>query len=695
MGKLTALLLRRRRLVIGLFSLLAALAALLIPAVRINYDLAEYLPPGSGSRQALEILEGEFSAGGNAMLMAERISVSEALALKGQLEAVEGVDSVLWLDDAADLRQPLSQISRAYRDTYYRDGKALYYLTFTEDDYSLKTGAALAACRELAAGYNPALYGAAEESRATRAAVKSEMFNIMVVVVPLCLLVLVLISTSWFEPVLYVFVILIAVVLNMGTNIIFDQVSFIISSMGAAIQLAVSMDYSLFLTHRFEEEYRKGLPVEQAVIVAVRRTFSSIFASALTTVAGFAALAFMEYGIGRDIGFVLAKGVALSFLCVILFLPPLLVSCHRLIDRTRHRAWLEISAGLARALVRFRYLFLALTLLLVIPAFLGQRDTGFLYGDSSGSSASGRVALEKDRIQETYVLNDQVVILAPNGNIAAEQQLCRELLDRPYVESVQALVTVADPAVPRSLLPAKLLDNFVGKRYSRLIVYVNLVDESPDMFAAVTDLRQRTQSLYGDGCYLVGKAVSVADIRASVLTDMRKTMDFSMLAVAAVILFTFRSLIMPLLLVAVIQSAIYINMAVPYFQGRPLVFIGYLVVSSLQLGATIDYAILLASRYREARREWPPREAAAQALHCSGISVVTSGLILAIAGFAESRLSQMAAVSDIGLLIGRGALLSTALVLLVLPAVLTLFDKPIGWLTLSSGRGGRRKHRQL
>ena len=685
MKKLTAWLLNHAKLTILFFFLLTLVCALLIPRVEINYDLAEYLPPESGSRQALDVMTQEFPYGATALVMAEDISLQEAQTLKSQISQVEGVQSVLWLDDMADVRQPLEFQDSSLLNSYYQDGNALFHVYFDEDDYSLVTGQALEEIRTLAADYAPAIYGSAEESRATREAVSTEMINIMLVVVPLCLLILVIISTSWFEPVLYIFVILIAVVLNMGTNLIFDSVSFIIFSMGAAIQLAVSMDYSLFFTHRFEEERSQGLGVREAIQAAAHKTFPSIFASALTTVAGFSALAFMDYGIGRDIGFVLAKGVGLSFFCVMFFLPPLLLKCHRWIEKTRHRTLLQIRAPLARALTKPRYLFLILALVVVIPAYFGQLNVDFLYGDSSGTSQDGTIAEEKARIQQTFTISNEIAILIPNGDVRREIQLAQALEDLPYTEQVQAIVTMVDPTIPRSLLPAAVLDNFVGENYSRMVVYTNVLDETPQLYAAVEQYRSTVAAIYGEDWYMVGKAPSIVDIRDSVQSDFTVIQIISLLAVALIILFTFRSLILPLLLVAVIQSATYINMCVPYFLDQPLIFIGYLVVSSLQLGATIDYAILTASRYMEARRIMPPREAVATATQRSGISVLTSGLILAVAGFAEAFLSQMSSVSEIGLLIGRGALLSMLLVLLVLPGVLSLFDRPIQWLTWRTG----------
>jgi uncharacterized protein len=379
------------------------------------------------------------------------------------------------------------------------------------------------------------------------------------------------------------------------------------------IQLAVSMDYSLFLTHRFTEEKASGLPLKQALVMATKKSFSTIFASALTTIAGFSSLAVMAYGIGSDIGLVLAKGVVFSFICVIVFLPPLLLVSHKWIEKTRHRTFFRISPKFARALIKPRYIFLVIGLLIIVPAYLGQLNNHFLYGDSSGSASDGQISVEKARIETHFGIFDQAILLFPDGDIGAEIAMADQLSQNSYIDSVQGLVTVADPAIPRSILPASVRDNFLSDGYGQMILYLNCISEDEAMFDTVDYIRDTTATYYGDDVWLVGKAFSISDIQDSVTSDFIKVDLAGILAVVLIILVAFRSLLLPVLLVAAIQSAIYINMAIPYFLGQPLLFIGYIVVSSLQLGATIDYAILFANRYMEGRQTLLPVEAATAA----------------------------------------------------------------------------------
>ncbi len=670
---------------------------LLIPQVQINYDLARYLPESSQSNRGIDVMNQQFSYSGTAQVMVEDVSLSQAAAIKQQLLAIPGISSVLWLDDLSDLTIPLEYQPQSLVENYYRQSCALYTVTFDEDDYNLQTGKALTDIRQTLAEETVHISGSAEESRVVRETVAGEMGHIMIWVVPICILILLVISNSWLEPLLYLSVIGVAILINMGTNIIFDSVSFITFSMSAVIQLAVSMDYSIFLSHRYDEERANGLEVRQAVLKASKASFSAVASSALTTICGFSALIFMEYGIGADIGLVLAKGVFFSFLCVILLLPILLQLFAKQIDRTHHRSFIHFNSGFCRTVVRLRWPLLAIALLFIVPAYFGQLEVDFLYGDSSGTSSGGQVSQEKDAIEQVFGVSAQMALLIPNGDISNEQKLTEDLENLSFVKSVQSVVKLADPAIPRALLPQALLDNFVGEQYSRIILNATTVEEDPAMFAAVQQLRDTAAHYYGSDYYLVGKAASISDIRDSVQVDIRETNTVSMLAVAAIILIAFRSLLLPVILVAAIQSAIFINMAVPYFLGQPLVFIGYLIVGSLQLGATIDYAILMASRYLEARTTMPKKEAAAEAIARSGVSVLTSGLILTTAGLAEAYLSSLPSISSIGMLIGRGALLSAVMVLLILPALLLIFDKPIQLLTLkaqfhSAKPTGRRHH---
>ncbi|QWT54478.1 MMPL family transporter [Christensenella sp. MSJ-20] len=670
-------LLRHRKLVAFAVLILCGAMALLMLQVGVNYDMAKYLPEDSVTAQGVHKLEEEFSFPGTASVMVEDVSISQALDLKKRIQEVEGVSSVLWLDDMADVTKPLSTLGNEVVEPYYKDGAALFTVQFVGDDYSLSSGEALEEIRSII-GEKGAISGTAESNRLNREMVKSEVFTAAAVVVPICVVLLMIAAYSWVEPFLYLLVIGISILVNMGSNLIFGEISYITQSMAALLQLAVSLDYSIFLMHRYLEELDVCKDVDTAIVRATKKAITSISASSLTTIAGFLALVFMQYAIGADIGFVLAKGVLFSLLGCILVMPVILKFASGLINRTRHKPILRTFDGLGRGIMKIRYLVIALALVIAVPVFLAQSNNHFLYGDTSVSSGEGQGGQDAARIEERFDLSQQMLIIVPRGDIAEEIALGEQLSQLPYVGSVQSLTTMVDPTLPREILPAAVLDNFQSESSVRLIVNLNIVEESPEMFAAVEEIKQLCQAHYPDTWNMAGMASSIADIKDTVSRDNLVVNWFSILAVALIILFTFRSVSLPVLLVAVIQLSIWINMSVPYFQGVSLTFIGYLVVSSIQLGATIDYAILMSDRYLEFRRALvPPKEAATSAIKAAGGSILISSFILTVAGMGEYFISSISAVKEIGLLIGRGAFLSGLLVLVLLPPLLALCDKII------------------
>lgn len=683
MEKVISLLIKQRKFVYLFFLGLMVVSLLLFPKVQINYDLSQYLPGESKTKEAIETLETEFGYPGMADVMVSDVTIPEAVAAKETILGVEGVKSVIWLDDLTNIYQPLSFISPELRDQYYKENNALFQVEFSGSNYSRVTTAALDGI-EAELGDRVSIAGAAEDTRYMQKVLAKEIFQIMIVVVPLCIIILMFASHSWIEPLLYLAVIGVSILLNMGSNIIFPSISFITHAMAAVLQLAISMDYSLFICHRYTEERKNGLEALPAILAATKKSLRSISASSATTIAGFLALIFMQYTIGADIGLVLAKGILISFLTVLVLMPVLLYSFRNILEKSRHRQFLPSFKKIGPGVIKYRYLILVLVIIVAIPSFLAQKNNTYLYGDTSGSSGAGESVAQRQRIEELFGTTNPVMLLVPNDNLHAEISLCAELQASPYVKNVTALVTVADPSIPREFLPQEARDPFLSHNYSRIIVNLAEGGETPETYAAVDFLEATTQKYYPDKWLAAGAATSLVDIKTTVENDNLAVSVFSLVAVGIIILLTFRSISLPVVLVAVIQIAIWINMGVPYFNGSSLVFIGYLVIKSLQLGATIDYAILLSNRYMDFRQSHNPKEASALALQASAGSVLTSALILSLAGYAEGLLSTIEAISTIGMLLGRGAALSGILVLTLLPVLLTILDPIIMATTLGT-----------
>jgi len=669
---------RRRQWFLGLFGLATLFSAVLIPRVTVNYDNTRYLPQAMGTREAIAIHAQEFGSHGTAQLMVDGVSIPEALQMKREIGETPGVSDVIWLDDFADVTVPLEFLGGALVGRYYREGHALFDVLFAENDYSPVTGRAVASLRRLGNG-DVVLRGPAVDALVSRERGSSEILVITILVVPIFLAILAVFTTSWFEPLLIMATVGASVVINMGTNVVLGEVSFITQAAAPLLQFAVTMDYSIFLLHRFAEERAAGAAAGEAMVRALKHSVSCISASALTTVAGFAALMAMRYGIGVELGLTLVKGVALSLAAVMSVLPGLVVAGERLIDRTRHQPLVPELRDLGRRILRQRYVVPVVVIILLPIAYLGQSANHFLYGDSLGGDE------ERQAITEVFGASNQLVLIVPAGNIPGEVALTRALEESPSVKDVRSLAALAGPGIPHSVLPEALRDDFEGERYSRLVMRLAAPAESAAAFTALADIEAVAERHYPGDHRLLGVSPAIRDIGEVVGYDFRIVSMLSLVAVGGIILLVFRSLLLPILLVFTIQSSIWFNMAVPYFLGVPLIFIGYMIVSAVQLGATVDYAILLTDRYLAYRKVVGAREAAARAIDAAGRSIIASAAVMTAAGFTLGWVSGIPSVSTLGILIGRGALLSCLMVLIVLPQILVLGDRLIRLTSLRSG----------
>ena len=657
------------------FVAVAILSIYFAQAVRVNYDLTEYLPQDMPTSKSLLLMDEEFGLKGLAQLMASDINIPEALALKENIGRIDGVAHVLWLDDFIDIAQPLEFADTQLVENYYNDGNALFRIVFEEGDHSLKTGEAIEAIERLKDG-NVSLRGPAVEAYKTRQTAGSEVLMITLFVLPIFLIILLLSTGSWIEPVIFIATIGISILINMGTNIFIGEISYITYASSGLLQFAVTMDYSIFLLHRFGEERLKGIETKQAMINALKYSFQPVSASSMTTVAGFAALMFMRYGIGQDMGIVLAKGVILSLISVMTLMPALVILFEKMIERTHHRPFMPDLKKAAELIVRLKFIIPVMAIVLPI-AFLAQNSNHFIYGDGLVS--------EKSAIYDIFGNYNPLAMLLPSGSIQREGELVRSLKNVENVSNIESLASIADNGLPREVLPRALRDNFETDEYSRIILYIDTPAESDESFITLDRIREIADRYYPGQYYIVGSTSAITDIREVVEHDFNIISMIAILAVGAIIMLTFRSLCIPVILVLVIQTSIWINMSIPYFMGSPLIFIGYMIVSAVQLGATIDYAILLTGRYMEHRRTSSRREAAISAIADSGNSIITSALIMSAAGFTLGFISGVPGIASLGMLIGRGALLSCVLVLTLLPNLLAAADKAIRLTTIKHG----------
>ena len=462
----------------------------------------------------------------------------------------------------------------------------------------------------------------------------------------------------------------------MGSNVIFKHVSFLTYSIVAALQLAVSMDYSVFMLHEFESH--KGEDLEKAMMETVKKSCLSIFSSALTTIAGFLALCFMGFTIGADMGLVFAKGIVLTLFTVILFMPCLILKSYPLIEKTRHKSFMPDFEKFAKYTAKISYLLIAIVLIITIPSYVAQKQNIFLYGSSSFGGGEGtKVYEDEKKINSKFDRSNPMIVLVPTGDYVSEKALVKEIEDMESVKKVQSLANLVSEGIPDSFVPIDKYQKFRTDKYSRLVIYTKTSSESDLAFETSRKIEELTKKYYGDNYEITGTVPITLNIKDVVNADYTRVNIFSVLAVMVILLFTFKSFILPILLTLVIESGIFINMAIPYYTGKEMMFLGYLIVSTIELGATIDYAILMTNNYLNARKENDKKTASRIAVNKSIPSILTSGGILVCAAFLLKWCSSIKAVSEMGGLIGRGALISMFLVIFFLPHVLSLFDKAI------------------
>jgi len=650
--------------------------------VKVNYKLSDYLPVDAPSTVALRALEDSFEEGvPNLSVYVKDIDIPQALALKARLAECPGVQDVLWLDDVVDIYKPLEMADAASVEAWYKDGGALFAVTMSEDNIV----ANIQAVKELI-GEGGIMAGEALNRAITTTSATAEVTRIVAFIVPLVLFILLVTSSSWYEPVLFMAAIGVAIVINEGTNIFLGEVSFVTRSVAAVMQLAVSMDYAVFLLHRFARFRGEGMDIREAMSEAMVRSFSSIAASCVTTVIGFAVLALMRFRIGPDMGIVLAKGVALSFFSVMVFLPALTMATAKFIDRTRHASLLPSFEGFGKLVVRICIPLAVIAVLLIVPGYLGQKNSEFIYGSSGINSADSQARKDADAISDVFGKSVQMVLLVPGDDIVRENRLGEALEEVEAVTSVVSYANMVGAPMPSEFLAPDQLARFRSGDYSRLILYVNTSEEGEDAFSAVDEIRATAEVYYPGAYHLVGVSAVNHDLKDTIVKDNQTVTVAVIVAIGITLLVTFRSLSIPLILLLAIQGATWINLSVPYFMGVTLNYVGYQIISSVQLGATVDYGILFVKHYLDNRRTLGKKDAVQRSIADTSSSILTPASILIIAGLMLGFISSNGIISQLGVTLGRGAALSTAMVLLVLPGLLLVFDTAIAKSTINGSR---------
>ena len=663
---------------IVLMAILTVVAIGLSPLVKINYDMREYLSKDSNTKKALVTLESEFGHSSMIQVMTDNVSVVEASEIVDEINKIELVKSVVWLGTVADINVPIEAMDQTQINVsdFYKDGKLLFTIEFSEDDYSLKVGEAIDEISKIMKQkeVNVSFRGPAVENQATRKLVDSEMLIILAVAVPLAVIILFIASSSWIEPVVVLINLAVAIVINLGTNFLMPNVSYITMSIASILQLAMSLDYSLFIVHRYYEERDKGHDKRTAAAISTKAAFKTVTASAITTVVGFLSLMLMRYKIGTDIGLSLVKAIVISYLVTIFLLPVLLVILDKPLIKLRHKMLIPRFGHIIKGLNKTRYIIAIFFVLIGGLAFYLQTKTTFIYGETPSNDMKLVIAQDRKKIKDSFGGFEPVVIMYDSRDKENVLNLVNELYKLPEVSNIQSLVTSVDPSIPEEMIPLEALQQFKGKNYYRMILFLNVDSETENTYILSNNIINLSKENLEHEAYIAGAVVATTEIKETVRADGILVQLVSAIAIALVIGIILKNPVTPIILVLLIEVSIWINIAITFITGDAIIYIGFLVVSSLQLGATIDYAVLLSSRYQEFRRTKDKKQAMIEAGTHSAPAIITSAAVLATAGFTVAIVSQLKVVSAIGLLIGRGALLSGVIVLFILPALLLAAD---------------------
>ncbi|MEA4892450.1 MAG: MMPL family transporter [Peptococcaceae bacterium] len=675
---LTHGIIRHRKRIEKIFLVLTILCAFCFPFVGVNYDLSQYLPDFAPTRQALNVMEKEFGYPGMARIMVKDISLQEAKDLRSRISSVDGVDLVAGADLLSDVYLGQGFTENDLTDSFYKDGNAILEVIFKEGDSSGKTHQALKEIYSIVGRDRGFFSGSAVSSQWRQDSITKEIAVAMVISVLIILLILTLTTTSWLEPFLFLFVMAVAIILNMGSNIIFGSISFFTFSTAAILQLAVSIDYSIFLLHSFTALEDKGLPREEAMAQALKESSKSILASGATTIVGFISIALMQFTIGKDVGFVLTKGILCSLATVLLLMPALILRFTEKIEKYRHRQFMPAFDGFSRLMQKIRWPVLILCLALAVPCYFGQSMNTFYYGDDAlGASPGTRYYDDTQEIDRIFGKSNVILAIVPNTSIARERELTEALENLDFTNYALSLAGILPQGIPEDFLPEDAVKVLHTKNYARILVSLATSEESGYSFSCSEQLTRLVRDYYPKDSYVIGMTPTTMDIRDILTEDYNRVSIISLIGVALVVMLTFRSLLIPVFVIIPIEVAIYLNMTLPYLAGDSLVYICYIIVSCLQLGATIDYSILVTNNYLSERSHCARKAAAVCAVNHSALSVSTSGLILTTVGYLLYFSSSIRAISQVGRLVGRGALLSMILVLSLLPALLAAFDRQI------------------
>lgn len=657
---------------------------LLIPAVwgyvntRINYDVLTYLPEDIETMQGQEIMTNDFGIGAFSMLMVDGMEDKEIVKLKEKVEKVDGVENVLWYDSLADISVPQSVLPSKLYDEYNTEDGTMMAVFFKDGTSSDETMKAITEIRKIT-GEQCFLSGMSAIVEDTKELAEKETPLYVLIAVALSALVLAITMESIFVPVLFLLSIGIAIVYNLGTNVFFGEISYITKALAAVLQLGVTMDYSIFLMHSYQEQQvRYNGDKERAMAHAISQTFSSVIGSSVTTVAGFIALCFMSFTLGKDIGIVMAKGVIFGVLVCVTVLPSMILCCDKLIEKTKHKPLLPDIGRISDKVTKRYVIYVVAFVILLFPAIYGNNHTGVYYNLDESLPKDLPSVIANTKLKEDYNTNTTHMILVDSSVAGSDvKKMSQEIEKVDGVKWVLGLDNLVGSGVPADMLPESVTGMLKNDKYQLLMVnstYKVATDKVNKQIEQIDKIMDK----YDKGAMLVGEGPLTKDLINITDTDFKRVSAVSIGIVFVIILLLFKSVTIPVILVGVIEFAIFVNMGIPFYTGTKLPFVASIVIGTIQLGATVDYAILMTTRYqRERSRGAGKFDAITTAHKFSAQSIIVSALSFFAATIGVGLYSNIDMISSLCILMARGALISMVVVVLILPSLFMVFDKII------------------
>ena len=673
----TKWLVRHRGLVIIFCLLLLIPSVLGMAATKTKYDLLYYLPQDLETVQGQEILLQDFGKGAFSLLVTEGLTPVQQADLEESLKQVPHVETVLGYASLTKGAIPVEIFPDEFRDIFSRGDAMLTAVFFDTSSSAEETMEAIDAIRDIA-GEKCFVSGLSAVVTDTKQLVEDQEAIYVAIAVALCAVVLMITMDSFLLPIIFLLCIGVSVLYNLGSNYFLGEISYITKAVAAVLQLGVTLDYSIFLWHSYREQKKLTDDRDEAMVNAIGLTFSSIIGSSLTTVAGFVSICFMSFTLGRDLGIVMSKGVVMGVLGTVILLPCVIRALDGAIEKTSHKPILPSVSGISRFVVRHYKALCVVLALMIVPAFYGYRNVSVYYDMSKVMPPELKSIVANKKLNETFDMSTTHLLLVDSGVSQRDVlDMTDEMKRVDGVKNVIGIDSLLGAGIPESILPPDMLSMLKGGRYQLMLINSAYVISSDEVNAQIDSLNAILKK-YDQGGMLIGEAPCTKDLIACTDHDFTVVTAISMAAIFVIILLVQRSISLPVLLVGMIELAIAANLCIPYYFRQELPFVGPILISTIQLGATVDYAILMTTRYKQNRLSGKDKtQAVGDALASAAQSVLVSGMGFFAATYGVGLYSNVAIISSMCRLIARGALWSVAVVLLLLPAMLLLLDKII------------------